>query len=102
VVSSTPRPQFTPVKVPVPILQEAGWAPGPFWTGAENLAPTGIRSPDRPDGSSVVIPTELPGPLILKCIFKNWAEGGMDWVLLADNRDRWQNLVNAMVNLRIP
>jgi hypothetical protein len=22
------------------------WAPGPFWTGAENLAPTGIRSPD--------------------------------------------------------
>jgi hypothetical protein len=23
-------------------------APGPVWTGAENLAPTGIRSPDRP------------------------------------------------------
>ena len=22
-------------------------APGPVWTGAENLAPTGIRSPDR-------------------------------------------------------
>jgi hypothetical protein len=22
--------------------------PGPVWTGAENLAPTGIRSPDRP------------------------------------------------------
>jgi hypothetical protein len=33
---------------PVPIVQEAGWAPGPVWTGAENLAPTGIRSPDRP------------------------------------------------------
>jgi hypothetical protein len=29
-------------------LQEAGWAPGPVWTGAEKLAPTGIRSPDRP------------------------------------------------------
>jgi len=28
VVSSTPRPQFTPGKDPVPILQEAGWAPG--------------------------------------------------------------------------
>jgi len=26
----------------VPIVQEAGWAPGPVWTGAENLAPTGI------------------------------------------------------------
>ena len=23
-------------------------APGPVWMGAENLAPTGIRSPDRP------------------------------------------------------
>jgi hypothetical protein len=25
---------------------EAGWAPAPVWTGAENLVPTGIRSPD--------------------------------------------------------
>jgi len=42
-VSVTPRPLFTPGKGPVPIVQEAGWAPGPVWTGAENLAPTGIR-----------------------------------------------------------
>jgi hypothetical protein len=46
-VSVTPRPLFTPRKDPVPIVQEALWAPGPIWTGAENLAPTGIRSPDR-------------------------------------------------------
>ena len=39
---------FTPEKDPVPIVQEAGWASGPVWTGEENLAPTGIRSPDRP------------------------------------------------------
>jgi hypothetical protein len=32
----------------VPVIQEAGWAPGPVWTGAENLAPTGIRSPVHP------------------------------------------------------
>ena len=38
-VSVTPRPLFTPRKDPVPIVQEAGWAPGPVWTGAENLAP---------------------------------------------------------------
>ena len=37
-----------PGKDPVPIVQETGWAPGPVWTGAENLAPTGIRSPNRP------------------------------------------------------
>jgi hypothetical protein len=45
-VSVTPRPLFIPGKDPVPIVQEAGWAPGPVWTGAENLAATGIRSPD--------------------------------------------------------
>jgi hypothetical protein len=28
-----------PRENPVPIVQEAGWAPGPVWTGAENLAP---------------------------------------------------------------
>jgi len=32
-----PRPLFAPGKDPVPILQEAGWVPGPVWTGAENL-----------------------------------------------------------------
>jgi hypothetical protein len=48
VVSSTPRPYVTPGKDPGPIVQEAGWATGPVRTGAENLAPTGIRSPDRP------------------------------------------------------
>jgi len=47
VVSSTPRPLFNPGKDPVTIVQEAGWAPGPVWIGAENLVPTGNRSPDR-------------------------------------------------------
>ena len=42
-VSVTSRPLFTPEKDPVPIVQEAGWA-----SGAENLGPNGIRSPDRP------------------------------------------------------
>ena len=28
-----------PGKDPVPIVQEAGWTPGPIWTGAENLTP---------------------------------------------------------------
>jgi hypothetical protein len=37
-----------PEKDPVPIVQEAEWASEPVWTSAENLAPTGIRSPDRP------------------------------------------------------
>ena len=44
VVNSTPRPQFIPWKNTVPIVQEAGWCPGPVWTCAKNLVPTGIRS----------------------------------------------------------
>jgi len=38
-VSVTPRPLFTPGKDLVPIIQEAGWAPGPVRTGADSLAP---------------------------------------------------------------
>jgi hypothetical protein len=33
---------FTPGKDPVPIVQEAGWAPDPVWIGAENLSPPGF------------------------------------------------------------
>jgi hypothetical protein len=54
--------RFTPGKNPVPIVQEAGWAPGPVWTGAENLASTGIRSPDRPARSESLYRLSYTGP----------------------------------------
>jgi hypothetical protein len=28
--------------------------------------------------------------------------GGMDWIDLAQERDRWWTLVNAVMNLRVP
>jgi len=62
VVSSTPRPHFTPGKDPVPIAQEAGWAPGPVRTDGKSR-PHRDSIPDRPAHSSVAIPTELPRPL---------------------------------------
>jgi hypothetical protein len=43
-VSFTLRPLFTSWKDPVLIVQQVGWAPGPVWTGTENLDPTGIRT----------------------------------------------------------
>jgi hypothetical protein len=46
--ASRPGRSLPPGKDPVPIVQEAGWAPGPVWKGAENLTPSGIGSPDRP------------------------------------------------------
>ena len=47
---------------PVPIVQETRWAPGPVWTGAENLASTGIRSPDHPARSESLYSLRYPGP----------------------------------------
>jgi len=41
VVNATLRPLY-PGEDPVAIVQDAGWAPGPVWTGAENLAFIGI------------------------------------------------------------
>ena len=49
------RHAFTPGKDAVPIVQKSGWAPGPVWIGAENLAPTWIRSPDLPAHSDWTI-----------------------------------------------
>jgi hypothetical protein len=37
----TPAALYTR-KETVPIVEEAGWVPGPVWTGEENLARTGI------------------------------------------------------------
>ena len=59
-VSVTPQPLFTPRKDPVPIVQEAGWTPGPVWTCAENLTPTKIRSPDRPARSQSLYRLRYP------------------------------------------
>jgi hypothetical protein len=57
VVIATPRPLY-----PVPIVLEAGWAPGPVWTGAEIVGPrTEIRSPDRPPRNELLYELRYPG-----------------------------------------
>ena len=62
---SAPRPgRFTPGKDSVRIVKEAGWAPEPVWAGAENLAPTGIRSPDRTARSKSLYRLSYAGPLL--------------------------------------
>ena len=53
-VSSKPRPHFTPGKDPVPILQEAGWAPGLVWTGGKSR-PHQDSIPDRFLYMSIII-----------------------------------------------
>jgi hypothetical protein len=59
VVNATPRPLY-PGKDAVPSVWEVGWGPEPVWTGAENLAPTGILSPDRPARSESLYRLRYP------------------------------------------
>ena len=41
------------------------------------------------------------GRVILNVICKRW-DGGMDWIYLDQDRDRWRAVVNAVMNIRIP
>jgi hypothetical protein len=43
---------------------------------------------------------DVDGRIILKWIFKI-LDGGMDWIDLAQDRDRWRALVNAVMKLRV-
>jgi len=59
VVSRTPRPHFTPGKDSVPVLQDAGWAPGPVWTDGKSR-PHQDSIPDRPARSQSLYRLSYP------------------------------------------
>ena len=43
----------------------------------------------------------IDGRIILRWIFRKCC-GGMDWIDLAQDRDRWRAVVNGLMNLRVP
>jgi hypothetical protein len=76
-VDVTPWPLYPREIYPVPFVREVGWAPGPVCTGAENLAATGIRSPDRSACSESLYRLLYPGLQILRVYSANVTYTGL-------------------------
>jgi hypothetical protein len=45
---------------------------------------------------------DVDGRIILRWIFKEVACGGMDWIDLVQDMERWRALKNTVMNLRVP
>jgi hypothetical protein len=43
----------------------------------------------------------VDGRIILNWVLGKW-NGGIDWIDLAQGRNRWRAVVNAIISLRVP
>jgi hypothetical protein len=44
----------------------------------------------------------IDGRIVLEWIFGKWDAGGVVWIELAQDRDRWRALVSVVMNLQVP
>jgi hypothetical protein len=96
-VSTTPRPLY-PREVPGTHCT-GGWvASGPVWTCAKNLAPTGIRSPDRPARSQSLYRLSYPGP------HDDWykCETGSSHCSELNHSAVWYNCTDSLEKFSVP
>jgi hypothetical protein len=61
---------------------------------------TGIWWGDLREGAHLTN-LSVDGRIILKWIFNKW-DGAMNWIELAQDRNRWRAAVNGVMNLRVP
>jgi hypothetical protein len=81
----------------VPILREAGWAPGPVWTGGENVASVGIRSPESPARIELLYTLHYPVPHIWKIYFavlQTWRDKA--GLVYARHYSEWAKIFNPV------
>ena len=52
--------------------------------------------------SSEKVDQDVDGRIILKLIFKEMRSGSMNWTDVAQDRDSWRVLLNALRNLGVP
>jgi hypothetical protein len=75
------------------------WSGHVAWTGEERGVYTVLVG--KPEGKRPLGRPKCRWEDNIRMYFQEVGCGGMDWIGLAQDRDRWQAIVNAVMNLQV-
>ena len=61
-----------------------------------------MHTGEKPEGKRPLVRPRRKWEDNIKMDLQEMGCGGMDWINLAQNRDRWQALVNALMKFQVP